>query len=398
MRNLKIAHVTTIDMSLRYLLLNQMQSIQQSGYEVVSISASGPDVPFIKEAGIRHIPVPMTRNFTPLADLVSLWHLYRVFRRERFTIVHTHTPKPGLLGQVAARMAGVPIVVNTLHGFYFHDHMHPHKRRFYIMMEKIAARCSDAILSQNREDIQTAIREGICRPEQIEWLGNGIDLQRFDRGRLDHAVLEQTRRGLGLPADLPVIGFVGRLVAEKGIVELLQAVQIVAQHTHKVRFLFITLNHAKKHDAVKPAIVCEYGIEDLCIFTDTRQDMPELYALMDIFVLPSQREGFPRSPMEASAMGVPCIVTDIRGCREVVVHEQNGLLVPLKDSQALASAMLDLLRNPEKARQMGVTGQRIARERFDERLVFDKVKATYARLLLEKGIVGSRTEKLEPLS
>src|SRR5687768_17737680 len=111
----KIAHVTTIDVSLRYLLLNQMSSIRDAGYEVVGISSPGPYVGTLEAAGIRHIPVNMSRNLTPWADLRSLWQLYRVMKRERFTIVHTHNPKPGLLGQLAARMAGVPIVVNTLH-------------------------------------------------------------------------------------------------------------------------------------------------------------------------------------------------------------------------------------------------------------------------------------------
>src|SRR5581483_2797624 len=122
MAQLKIAHVTNVDWILGHFLLNQLRSIQQSGYEVVGISSPDARVPPIENPPFRHIRVPMTRSFTPLADLVSLWRLYRVMRRERFTIVHTHNPKPGLLGQLAARLAGVPIVVNTLHGFYFHDH------------------------------------------------------------------------------------------------------------------------------------------------------------------------------------------------------------------------------------------------------------------------------------
>jgi glycosyltransferase involved in cell wall biosynthesis len=117
-----------------------------------------------------------------------------------------------------------------------------------------------------------------------------------------------------------------------------------------------------------------------------RHDMPELYALMDLFVLPSRRESFPRSPMEASAMGVPSIVTDIPGCREVVEHGRNGLLVPLGDVDALVRAILGLLSDPERAKRMGQEGRRIALERFDERLVFEKVKAEYARLLRQKGL------------
>lgn len=381
----RVAHITTIDMSLRHLLLSQLRGLRRAGYQVFGISSPGPDVPVIEAAGIRHIPVPMTRNVTPLADMVALWRLYRVMRRERFTIVHTHNPKPGLLGQLAARMAGVPVVVNTLHGFYFHDKMPPARRRFYIAMEKIAARCSDVILSQNREDIQTAIWEHICPPEKIKHLGNGIDIHRFDRERLAPEALAQTRSGLGLPPGAPIVGFVGRLVEEKGILELLQAAGWVREHIPSIRLLIIGPVEFEKPDAFKPESAGQYGLADACIFTGMRQDMPELYALMDVFVLPSHREGLPRSPMEASAISVPCVVTDIRGCREVVEHGRNGLLVPLGDVQALAGAIVELLTDREKARRMGEEGRRMALERFDERLVFEKVKAEYARLLQEKG-------------
>ncbi len=383
---IKIAHITTADLSLRYLLLNQLQSVQRAGYKVIGISSSGADVPVLTAAGIRHIAVPMTRNFTPFADLRSLWQLYRVMRCERFTIVHTHTPKPGLLGQLAARMARVPIVVNTLHGFYFHERTPAHWRHFYITMEKIAARCSDVILSQNSEDIRTAIREKICRPDQIKPLGNGIDVKRFDRARLDATALAQKRAELNLPSDAPVIGFVGRLVAEKGMLELLQATREVLRAHPSVTLLIVGPIDHEKSDALTPAIANEYGVGDACVFAGMRQDMPELYALMDIFALPSHREGFPRAPMEASAMSVPCVVTDIRGCREAVIHERNGLLVPLGDVKALADAITSLLNDRAHARRMGEAGRQLALERFNEQLVFEKVKGEYARLLRAKGL------------
>jgi len=381
-----LAHITTIDMSLRYLLLNQLRSLQQAGYEVVGISSSGPEAKAIETAGIRHISVPMTRNLTPLADLASLWCLFRVIRREQLTIVHTHNPKPGLLGQLAARMAGVPVVVNTLHGFYFHDHMSPARRRFYIALEKLAACCSDVILSQNQEDIQTAIREGICAPEKIKHLGNGIDLGRFDPANLTLQDVACKRSEVGLPTEALVVGFVGRLVREKGLEELFAAARLVREKVPNVRFVFIGPIDTDKPDVLAPESAGEYGIAAICHFLGMRQDMPELYSLMDVFVLPSHREGFPRAPMEASAMQVPCVVTDIRGCRETVEQDRNGLLVPLGDIQALAEAIVELLTDREKARRMGEEGRRMALERFDERLVFDKVKTEYARLLREKGL------------
>ncbi len=173
---------------------------------------------------------------------------------------------------------------------------------------------------------------------------------------------------------------------EKGILDLLQAARLVLQHKPKTKFLIIGPIDDEKPDALKPAIAHEYGIAESCVFTGRRADMPELYALMDVFVLPSYREGFPRSPMEAAAMGVPCIATDIRGCREAVEHERNGLLFPLGDVDALAQATLTILDDRNLAGQMGEAGKMLAREKFDERFVFEKVKAEYARLLQARGM------------
>ncbi len=389
----KVAHITTVDLGLRYLLLNQLRDLRQAGYEVVGVSAWGTEVPQVEAAGIRHVPVEMTRRaVTPFTDLKALWQLYRLIRRERFTIVHTHNPKPGLLGQLAAKMAGTPIVVHTLHGFYFHDHVPPALRQFYITLEKIAARCSDVILSQNQEDIQTAIREGICRPEKIKYLGNGIDLRRFDRSQLTPHVIIHKREEIGLPPNVPVIGFVGRLVREKGLLELFAAARRVRECVPAVRLLIVGPVDSDKPDALPPDIAHRCQIADICHFVGLRQDMPELYALMDVLVLPSHREGFPRVPMEASAMSVPCVVSDIRGCREVVEHGRNGLRVPVRDAQALAEAIIEMLGNRDRARRMGEEGRRIALERFDEQSVFEKVKAEYARLLNVKGLVVPLTQ------
>jgi len=386
-----VAHITTVDQSLRYLLLNQMRSIAQAGYEVTGISAPGSDVPVIESMGIRHIAVPLTRRLTPLADLRALVQLYRIFRREQFTIVHTHTPKPGLLGQLAARMAGVPVVVNTVHGFYFHEHMPRLWREFYITMERIAARCSDLVLSQSREDLDTAIRLGICPRERIQLLGNGIDIQRFDRNRVDPATLAHLRSTLGLPSGVPVIGFVGRLVVEKGILELARAVQQVQSRFGPVTLLIVGGVDREKAGALNHEDIQAAAGTATCIFAGVRQDMPDMYALMDVFALPSYREGFPRAPMEASAMGAPCVVTNVRGCREAVEHERNGLIVPLRDVDALAEALIRLLRDHDRRRAMGDAGRRMAREQFDERLVFQRVLAAYHRLLNEKGVQVSES-------
>ncbi len=385
----KVAHVTTIDLSLRYLLLNQLRSLQSAGYEVVGISAPGPEVGFLEAAGIRHIAAPLTRNVTPLADVRALWRLVGVMRRERFTIVHVHTAKAELLGAVAARLARVPIVIDTFRGIYYREGMQPFWRRLFLLTARIAARCSDLVLSQSRSNLEMAVREGLCSPDKIRWLGNGIDVAWFDPDAVAAEALYRRRRAMGLPVGAPVVGFVGRLVAEKGIRELLEAAGSLRRQVPGIRFLFVGPLDRDKADALTPDVAVEYGLDEACVFTGMRQEMPEMYALMDVLAFPSHRESLPRTPMEAAAMGVPCVASDIAGCREAVEDGVNGWLVPRGDARALAAKILELLQDPEAARSMGQAGRRLALERFDERLVFQRVAAEYTRLLEEKGLVVS---------
>lgn len=382
----KAAHIATIDMSLRFLLLNQLRSLVRAGYDVTGISAPGEHTAAVEEAGIHYIPVPMTRRVTPLADLAALIQLYRVLRRERFTIVHTHTPKPALLGQLAARAAGVPVIVNTLHGLTFRDDTPRHKRALLVLLEKACAKMSDFILSQNPDDIETFVKEGIAPREKLRFLGNGIDVRRFDAARVPAEKLAQLRAEFGLQPGDKVVGFIGRLVVEKGILELISAMEEVARDVPGARLLVVGPSGGEKADAMSKDDLRFDPVRKITVFTGLRHDMPEMLSLMDVFVLPSHREGFPRSPMEAAAMGKPAIVTDITGCRETVRDGVNGYLFPKGDAGALAGRIKDVLLHPERARAFGEAGRRLAEERFDERVVFKIVADTYRELLEKKGL------------
>lgn len=378
--------MTTVDMSVRHLLLNQLLALRGAGFEVGAVSADGPDLGPVRSAGVPHWPVAFTRRMTPLQDLLAAWQIWRLCRRERFTIVHTHQVKAALFGQMAACLAGVPIVINTVHGFYFHEHTPPAKRRAWILLERFCALFSDRLLSQNREDIGTAVESGICAAGKIEHLGNGIDVRRFDRSVLDAGRLRELRRSFGFADDAVVVGFVGRLVREKGIIELFTAIGRLRARHPRLRLLVIGPEEPDMADAVNRTTAEQAGIGDISAFAGYRSDMPELYALMDLFVLPSYREGLPRSPMEASSMGVPTIATAIRGCREVVRPGENGDLVPVRDPDALEAAIEQLLNDPARAARLGRRAREIAVAEFDEQIIFARVAAVYRRLLASKGL------------
>lgn len=392
----KVAHLTTVDMSVRHLLLNQLLELKRAGFDVTAISASGPDIGPVEAAGIRHLAVSFTRRMSPASDLKALFQLWWIFRRERFTIVHTHQAKAALLGQLAARAAGVPIVVNTLHGFYFHDRTPPAKRAAWIALERAQALFSDLILSQNPEDVETAVDARICRRTRIEYLGNGIDLDRFNPDALAPEARRCVRSELGFDEDTEVVGFVGRLVREKGILDLFAAFRKVRGRRPRARLLVVGPEDRVKPDSVSNRTAQEYGLADAAVFVGYRHDMPRLYSAMNVCVLPSHREGFPRSPMEASAMGVPSVATNIRGCRQVVRPEENGLLVPVGDPAALAAAIERILADSSLAARMAASGRALARREFNERDAFARVRDAYRRLLKAKGVVLDYISASEP--
>jgi glycosyltransferase involved in cell wall biosynthesis len=381
----KVAHVAAADMSLRYLLLNQMRSQQQAGYAVSGISAPGPDVPAIETAGIRHIALPITRRLAPLADLVALWRLFRILRRERFAVVHTHTPKGGLLGQYASLLAGVPVRVHTIHGLYFPGDMKPERRWAYVLLERLTMLFSHLNLSQNPEDIPVAISEKICAPDRLQLLGNGIDLSTFDPAAHSAEGRAATRATLGLARGHKVIGVVARFVAEKGYLELLRAAQIVKRAAPDARFIFVGAVEAAKGDALDPRLIDDMRLADVIQFLGHRTDVASLYAIMDVLALPSYREGFPRAPMEAAAMAVPAVVTDVRGCRQTVTNGVTGYVVPPRDADALAAALLDLLTDDAKRQAFGRAAREKALAEFDERAVCARVEEAYADLLARRG-------------
>lgn len=378
---LRIAHFISADMGVRFILLNQLLFLQKQGYDVTAICSPGRWVKDVEAAGIPVKTIPITRNLHPAKDVMSFVRLTQYLRDEHFDLVHTHTPKAGFIGRLAAKLTRVPKIVHTNPGFYFHDDSGFVSRRFYVLAEKIAAACCDLILSQNKEDVEVAMREGICTSSKIRHLGNGIDVSRFQPDRYSEATTLAKKRELGLPPNCRVVGIVGRLVREKGFVEFLEAARIVGAKAPDVRFLAVGPIEPDKLDQIHPDIVQRMGLEDkVMLLADMRTDVPDLLAMMDVVTLPTYREGMPRLPMEAGLMRKAVVTTDVRGCREVVEHGKTGLLVPPRDSKALAEAILRLLENPEEAKEMATRARARVLELFDEQLLFQKLASIYREL------------------
>lgn len=381
---IKICHIANTDMAVKFILLNQLKFLENEGYDVYAVCSPGKWIKDIKNRGIKVKTINFKRRISPISDLICLFKLFFYFKKEKFDIVHTHTPKPGLLGQLAAKLAGTSIIINTIHGFYFNENSSFLKRRFFIFVEKIAAWCSDFIFSQNKEDIETAIKEGICSSQKIKYLGNGINLQKFNPDKFSKSFIGKKKKELEIESQRKIIGTIGRLVKEKGYLDLFEAFKMVLEELPETLLLIIGPREPEKKDRLNHTIIKKFGIKKNVVFLGERVDVDELYPLMDIFVLASHREGFPRTIIESSAMAKPVIATNIRGCREAVKDGKTGILVPLKNPEKLAETIIYLLKNPERAKKMGEEGRKRIEKEFDERRIFDRIKKEYQRLIEEK--------------
>ena len=358
---MKICQLCAVDFTLYHFILPLMRAEAALGHEVVGVCANGPWLGKI-EAPLRIERVPIERSFNVVRHLVTYRALRALFARERFDMVHVHTPVAGLIGRLAAHRAGVPRIVYTAHGFYFHERMPRLKRAPFVALEKWAGRYTDVLFTQAQEDAETAQRLGLCRGGVIEAIGNGVDPARFAAAPSDDR-RRAVRAALGTPEDAVVVMMIGRLVAEKGYPELFRAMAGLGAELWAVGGRLMS-DHAG-------AVVPPEGQPAIKLL-GFRDDVPELLAAADIFVLPSHREGMPRAIIEAMMSGLPVVATDIRGVREEVVPGETGLLVPVADEAALAQALDRLIKDADLRRQMGTKGRARALALYDEKEVIQR--------------------------
>ena len=382
---MKILHICAIAPTATILLQPQLKYFLSRKLTVGIVCSPGPELKELQQNGFQVHPVLMERKISVNSNLQSIYQMAKIIRENQYDLVHVHTPIAAVLGRIAAKLAGVKRIVYTSHGFPFHDLSSPSQYRFYFTVEKLTALITDLILSQNHEDIATAKKLSLCPPEKLRYLGNGIDVDRFKSDHLDSTAQQKLRKSLGIPetANL-IIGTIGRLTRKKGSAYLIEATAKLLPEFPNLHVLVIGAQLNTDPEPFQTELIERIhtlGIKEHVTLTGERQDIPELLSLLDIFTLPTfTHEGLPRSILEAMSMSLAIVATDIRGCREAVVHGKTGLIVPPKNSDMLAEALRKLLSHPELRQAYGKAGRERVQAEYDEEIVFQRLTVFYQEL------------------
>jgi glycosyltransferase involved in cell wall biosynthesis len=381
---MSILHICAVGFTVKNLLLPQIDYFLSRGLSVEIACSPGQEVEQLQKRGYIIHPVQIDRRIVPVSNLKSIYQLAQLIQQNQYELVHVHTPVASVLGRFAAKLAGAKSVMYTAHGFYFHENMSANQYRFYHSVERVSAWLTDLILTQSREDLVTAEKTGLCASQKLRYLGNGVDVERFQRSNLlpDHQ--QQLRRSLNIPdTAFPIIGMTGRITAEKGYLELIEALAKLRSEFPNIHLLVMGGQLSSERDAFQSQLndlIQQQNLASCVTFTGFRSDIPELLGLVDIFTLPSYREGLPRSILEAMAMELAIVATDIRGCREAVLDGQTGFIVPPRNSEKLADALGQLLADPKLREKFGKAGRQRVEAEYDERFVFDRLASAYAEL------------------
>ena len=365
----KVCQLCAVDFTAKHFLLPLIDGMKEEGWSVTTICSNGKFVAGMREDGYHIKTISIARSMNPLLVLRSLVDLAMFFRREKFDVVHVHTPIAALIGRLAAKMVGVPFVIYTAHGFYFHDEMPAWKKWIYVLLERFGGLFTDLLFAQSYEDARDAMALQIMPANGVVAIGNGVNQSQFAGRTLETQT--SARCALGIPESAPVIGIVARLIQEKGYKEFFEAAVLISQSFPNVYFLVVGERLASDHSgSIELALAqARKVLGARLIEAGLRKDVSVMLSAMTIFCLPSYREGMPRTIIEAMMMELPVVATNIRGVREEVVEGKTGILVPTRDSTALANALSELLNDPARTCQMGVDGRCRAVRLYDESAV-----------------------------
>ncbi|MEM9162080.1 MAG: glycosyltransferase family 4 protein [Cyanobacteria bacterium P01_F01_bin.4] len=321
-------------------------------------------------------PLPnLVRPIHPLKDIRALFDMVTLLRREKFDVVHTHSSKAGILGRIAARVAGVPVVVHTIHGFPFHDFMSPLKRRFYIALERGLRQFADFYITVCELNRRQAIELGLVQAERSQTVYSGISFTKLDRP----SDLAATRHELAIPEGWHTIAMVGRLDQQKAPYHLIEAFAQVVQICPETLLLLVGEGELRSQLETQ---IQQLDLTNQVRLLGSREDVPEILKIADIFALSSLWEGLGRAMTEAMLLGKPVVVPEIYGIPEIVHQNETGLLFSSGDTNQLAAHLIYLLQHPELREQLGANAKMLTRERFDAMLMVKQIEEIYDKLLV----------------
>jgi glycosyltransferase involved in cell wall biosynthesis len=356
----------------------RLRALRNAGFRVLLLSSPGPllDITAAREH-VERIELPMRRSIAPFADLVSLYRLWRLIGKYRPDLVEFGTPKAGLLGTFAAWLRGVPRRVYMLRGLKL-ESTSGFKRRILLATERMAARCAHAVLCNSESLRAEALALRLAPSRKLRLLGegssNGVDIERFSPGP------SLIREQLGIPRDVPVIGFSGRLTCDKGLPELCEAFDLILRAEPSTRLLLVGWFDVAE-DALDPDLRARILGHPNIYCTGFVPDTAPYYRAMDLLVLPTWREGFPNVVLEAAASGLPVVTTESTGARDSVVPEITGLLIPPGYPEAIYEAVMKLIRDPQRRQVMGLAGRAWILEHYVESHVVGMTVDYYKSLL-----------------
>lgn len=394
MNNPKLIRITTVPISLKTLLKGQHRFMFQNGFEVIGVSSSGKDLQDVeRNETIRVAALEMTRTISPISDLKSLWEFYTLCKRERPTIVHSHTPKAGIVGMLGAKLAGVPIRLHTVAGLPLMEATGM-KRKILDFVEKITYRCATKVYPNSRGLYDFILANNYTSKEKLEVIANGssngIDTQYFDSTLFSEVQKQELKQSLLLQPNDFVFIFVGRLVGDKGINELVKAFLKLEIRNQKLgdRSLKLLLVGPLESelDPLLPDTLHEIAQNPNIISVGYQPDVRPYFAISNALVFPSYREGFPNVVMQAGAMGLPSIVTDINGCNEIIVAGENGIIIPSKSTIALKEAMIQILENHSLFNKLKENARPMIQSRYEQQVVWEALLEEYRILLKQKGL------------
>ncbi len=384
----KIVRITTVPESLKVLLRDQLRYMSQH-FEIVAVSSPGKILDEVGEReGIRTKAIAMTRSVTPISDLVSLWKLYRFLKKERADVVHTHTPKAGLLGMIAGAMAGVPVKIHTVAGLPLVE-SRGIKKWILKNIERITSFFAQHVYPNSHALAAYMAEEKLCPSKKLKVVGygssNGINVNYFTLNDKIREKAEEIKLSYSIRKENFVYLYVGRLVKDKGINELVSAFKRVNRVFPQTRLLLVGA-FEQELDPLGPDTIQDINNHPGIIRATFQEDVRPFIAAAHTMVFPTYREGFPNVPMQAGCMELPCIVTNINGCNEIITDGLNGLVIPVKDEAALEKAMITMATDEDLLYSMKQRCREMIVDRFDHRMVWQLILEEYRNLLQHKHV------------